>query len=156
MQLGRGFTAVARRVPRLAAGGDPLHPTPRPVGAGVLEGKQVGRGFTAARRQASRLAGLVCSPCLLNRKDRRRATGPPARHKTQRGFETTLGFCVAKISTLHQSIPSDTICVWITPITEEKINPVFLCCEASPAASKHPKRRYLSLPSANCGRAERR
>ena len=27
---GRGFTAVTRRVSRLAAGGDPLHPTPRP------------------------------------------------------------------------------------------------------------------------------
>ena len=105
------------------------------------------------RRSATGLAArrFGIAPCCLYSKDRRRATGPPARNKTQRGFETTLGFCVAKISTLHQSIPSDTICVWITPITEEKINPVFLCCEASPAASKHPKRRYLSLPSATCG-----
>ena len=41
-----------------------MHPTPRPQGAGVLEGKQVGRGFTAARRQASRLAGLVRLPAV--------------------------------------------------------------------------------------------
>ena len=61
MRVGWGFTAVARLVPRLAglAGAVPLHPTPRPQGAGVLEGKQVGRGFTAARQRASRLAGLV-------------------------------------------------------------------------------------------------
>ena len=44
--------------------GCPLHPTPRPKGAGVFEGKQLGCGVTAARRQASRLAGLVCGMVL--------------------------------------------------------------------------------------------
>ena len=53
-------TAVRRQASRLAAGGDPLHPTPRPWGAGVLEEKRLGCGVTAARRQASRLAGLMC------------------------------------------------------------------------------------------------
>ena len=48
--------AARRRASRLAAGGVPLHPTPRPWGAGVLEGKRLGCGVTAARRRASRLA----------------------------------------------------------------------------------------------------
>ena len=32
----------------------------------------------------------------------------------------------------------------------------FLCCEAIQAAMQHPNSHWLSLPSANCGRAERR
>ncbi len=49
----------------LAAGAVPLHPTPRPQGAGLLVGKHAGRAITAARRKASRLAGLVCLSRLL-------------------------------------------------------------------------------------------
>ena len=33
-----------------------MHPTPRPLGAGLFEGKLLGCGVTAARRRASRLA----------------------------------------------------------------------------------------------------
>ena len=62
MKLGRGFTAVAQQVPRLAQGVVPLDPTPRPLGAELLGGMQLGRKATAARRQASRLAGLVWLP----------------------------------------------------------------------------------------------
>ena len=56
---------MARQVPRLAglAGGDPLHPGLRAVGAQGRSGDmRGGRGFTTARRQASRLAGLVRLP----------------------------------------------------------------------------------------------
>ena len=116
---------------------------------------ELGRGFTAARQQASRLAGLVCSPCLLNRKDRRRATGPPARNKGKRDSMFTLAFCVAEMSKLYRSIPISIVFVGTSPAEKEN-SFVSLCCEASPAASKHPKRRYLSLPSATCGGAERR
>ena len=40
----------------------PLHPTPRPQGAGLLVGKQIGRAITAARRQASRQGQCPCTP----------------------------------------------------------------------------------------------
>ena len=46
MRPGRGFTAVARQVPRLAAGGDPLHPGLRATGA-------------QGRRETCGLAGVL-------------------------------------------------------------------------------------------------
>ena len=69
MRLGRGFTAVARQVPRLAQGAVPLDPTPRPLGAGQLVRHAAWPGFY-----------------------RHSATGLMARNKGQHGFETTLAF----------------------------------------------------------------
>ena len=65
MRLGRGFTAARRQASRLAglAGGDPLHPGLRAVGAQECSGKkQLGRGFTAVARKVPRLAGLAGFP----------------------------------------------------------------------------------------------
>ena len=106
----------------------------------------------AARQRTSRLAGLVWIPCQLNRKDRRRATGPPARNKCQRGFETTLAFCVTEIS----KISTAALLEYARRQPQKKIKPVFPRCETIPAASMHLKHRHLSLPTANCGGAERR
>ncbi len=52
MKLGRGFTAVAQQVPRLAQGVVPLDSGLRASGA-------ANRSFTAVQQRASRLAGLV-------------------------------------------------------------------------------------------------
>ena len=70
----------------------PPAPTPLPEGTVLLEEKQVACGVTAVARRVPRLAGLMRIPCQLNRKDRRRATGPPARNKDQRGFGINVGF----------------------------------------------------------------
>ena len=53
------------RVTAARAGVVPLHPRPRPEGAGLVVGKLLGGEVTAARRQASRLAGLVWFPGSL-------------------------------------------------------------------------------------------
>ena len=45
----------------------PLHPTPRPQGAGLLVGKQIGRAITAARRRASRQGQCPCTPLRAHR-----------------------------------------------------------------------------------------
>ena len=55
----RATCRLAAEIPPLAQGAVPLDSTPRPLGAGVLVGKQVGCGDTAARQQASRLEGLM-------------------------------------------------------------------------------------------------
>ena len=62
------------------------------------------RGTTGA---TARQSGEIS--CLLASIDRHSATGLMAREKGQRGDETTLAFCVAKISKLHRSIPSSVI-----------------------------------------------
>ena len=89
MKVGRGFTAVARRVPRLAGlvrlpagwqvdtairrqaswlaqGAVPLDPTPRQRARGSSEDMQLGRKATAARQQASWLA-IKASVDLISR-----------------------------------------------------------------------------------------
>ena len=88
----------------------------------------LGRGFTAVARRVPRLAGLVWFSCQLNRKDRRRAMGPPAHNKCRRDSKFTLAFWVAKLSKPCRSIPTGAICVWIESTEEEKIS--LLSCAA--------------------------
>ena len=72
MRLGRGFTAVARQVPRLAglAGLCPA-PTSARIARRLLADMRLGRGFTAVAQRVPRLAGLVEQNCRLASKCRR-------------------------------------------------------------------------------------
>ncbi len=95
MRLGRGFTAVARQVPRLAglAGlcpapltaryarrrsrqGFALRPSLRAMRAGTRGDMRLGRGFTAVAQRVPRLAGLAgLCPAPLTARYARRALG---------------------------------------------------------------------------------
>ena len=106
MRLGRGFTAVARQVPRLAglAGLKPCTPDCaveplRGVGRHAAWPGFYRRGTTGATARQSGVA-----TCQLDRKDRHSATGLMARNKGQRGFVFMLAFFVAEIFKMLRSI----------------------------------------------------
>ena len=53
--------------------------------------------------------------CQLASTDRHSATGLMARYKCQRGFETTLAFCAAKVHKKHGNFPTGNACVCPMP-----------------------------------------
>ena len=115
------------------------------------------RGTTGATARGS---GVVNRQ--LNRKDRHSATGLMARIKGQRGYEITLAFCVAKISKQHRIIPAPLVeyvqcqLLCTVPIIKKKRSSLFGAAKPPNLCRNIPTCISLSLPSANCGGAERR
>ena len=159
MQLGRGFTAARRQASRLAglAGGDPLHPGLRAVGAQERSGKkQLGRGFTAARRQASRLAGLVRFPASwqVHTAIRRRASwlAKKASVVSNPRWPFALQEYTSYIEIFHPARGKPAP----RRLREKENQPIHLRCKNPQTTPQRPTPQGVSLPTANCGGAERR
>ena len=162
MRLGRGFTAVARRVPRLAGlvwipAGWPVQTATRQKVSWLAQGavplnpdcapwarRGVGRhaawpGFYRRGTTGATARGSGVAPCSLDRKDHHSATGLMARIKGHRGFEITLAFCVAEISNLMSKYPDWHDLSMVYANRRIKIKPVF--CAAKPS------KLHRSIPS---------
>ena len=108
-------TAIRRRPHGSHKGQCPLTPDCAPQARRALVGheswlRSYRRDTTGATARGS---GVIS--CQLADTDRHSATGLMARYKGQRGFETTLAFCVAKISKPYRNIPTGNACVCPMP-----------------------------------------
>ena len=109
----------------------------------------------AARRQASRLAGLAWFPVswVMQTAIQQRASW--LAKKASVVSNPRWLFALQKYPK-YVEISTAALLEYARRQPQKKIKPVFPRCETIPAASMHLKHRHLSLPTANCGGAERR
>ena len=141
MRLGRGFTAVARQVPRLAglAGLKPCTPDcaaepHRGVGRHAAWPGFYRRGTTGATARRSGVA-----TCQLDRKDRHSTTGLMARIKRSAWIEDHAGFFCCK--NIQAVLKYPKWCYWCMDSANRKKTNLFSC------AAK-PSQPHRSIPSA--------
>ena len=159
MRLGRGFTAARRQASRLAglAGGDPLHPGLRAVGAQERSGDmRVGRGFTTAWRQASRLAGLVRFPASWQVPTAIRRRASWLTKKASVDLKSRWPFVLQKYTSYIEIFHPARGKPAPRRLREKENQPIHLRCKNPQATPQHPTPQGVSLPTANCGGAERR